>query len=159
MSAKLKLILGSGFGSGYARFAPGTWGSLAAIGVGWISINLAGLWSLPVLLILSVAAGYYSAGLFVQKYGEDPSSFVMDEWSGQFIALHVLFFLPQPATPFENYGMYLAAFLLFRFFDILKPLGIRSLEKLKGATGIIFDDLLAGLYTFLTLIIVIFAFL
>lgn len=80
------------------------------------------------LLISSRAAFIYNHG--------DPREVVIDELAGLFVAL---FFIPHQARAF------LIAFLLFRFFDILKPWPIRALEKIRGSLGIMLDDLLAGL--------------
>lgn len=74
----------------------------------------------------------------------DPPEIVLDEVVGYFFAASI-FPLKLPWL--------VAVALLFRFFDILKPLGIRRLEKLGGAAGIVLDDLLAGFYTWITLIL------
>ena len=75
-----------------------------------------------------------------EKYwGKDPSRVVIDEMVGTWIALL--------AVPADYYiGYMFAAFILFRFFDILKPLGIKQAEKLPSGYGIMADDILSGIY-------------
>jgi phosphatidylglycerophosphatase A len=78
---------------------------------------------------------------------EDPGWIVIDEVCGVFMALAFI-----PCSLIDEYPVYLAiAFGLFRFFDILKPLGIHKIEKLPGAWGVMADDLLGGLYAAIVL--------
>lgn len=171
----IKYLLGTGFYSGRAPIAPGTAGSLAVLVPAWFIVTETGLAPLLLFFVLTILAGYYSAPWFEAQYGKDPSQFVMDEWSGQLIPLFLLyvpvswFGLPQPQQllteilhRWPEYGLYAffaVSFLLFRLFDILKPLGIDQLQSLPGATGIIIDDIMAGFYTFMTLFFVILALL
>ncbi len=158
MLQKLKLIIGSGFTSGrLIPKAPGTEGSLVALVIGFISWYYIGPIAISALFVLSVLAGSWSAQWYIETYGEDPGSFVMDEWSGQFLALHVVWVLPLDEEIPVILILFVAAFLLFRLFDILKPLGIKRLESYSGAFGVMADDLLAGFYTLLTLFFVILA--
>jgi phosphatidylglycerophosphatase A len=158
MPRRLKQLIGSGLTSGILfPKAPGTEGSLVAIILGTVGWYLGGPILISALFILSLAAGFWAAPWYIQSHGEDPESFVMDEWSGQFLSMHFAWFLPDE-TEIQIVGiLILSSFLLFRFFDILKPLGIKQLESLPGAFGVIADDLLAGFYTFLTLFFVILA--
>lgn len=151
-------------GTGFTRsvllpFAPGTEGSLVSWVLGLAAYFWVGPWALTTLLLFSCAAGWWSAAWFVREIGDDPSEFVMDEWAGQLIALHILFFIPPPTDPRLTIALIIGAFVLFRIFDILKPLGIRQTEKTGGATGIMIDDIIAGIYTFITLFFVILAIL
>lgn len=78
-------------------------------------------------------------GVSEKYWGKDPSRVVIDEMVGTWIALL--------AVPADNYiGYMFAAFILFRFFDILKPLGIKQAEKLPSGYGIMADDILSGIY-------------
>jgi phosphatidylglycerophosphatase A len=103
-------------------------------------------WQLPVnllLIALSVAIGIPAATLEARGCGKkDPSHVVIDEVAGQLVALL--------ACPVRWQGL-LAGFILFRVFDILKPPPIRSLEKLPEGTGIVVDDLGAGVYAWIVL--------
>ncbi len=148
----LSLVLGSGFGSGFSPVAPGTAGSLAAIPVIYLVSVSAGTAGLLLLLIFWIAAGLLTAPAFEQHYGPDPSCFVADEWAGQIIPFLTLTFTLDPLHDLVLLG---TGFLLFRFFDIVKPLGVKRLERLPSGWGIMTDDLLAGLYALFSLKIVI----
>ncbi|HEY4326104.1 MAG TPA: phosphatidylglycerophosphatase A [Mucilaginibacter sp.] len=95
---------------------------------------------LPSVLITVVITlvGVWSAGIVEQIWGKDPGRVVIDEVSGMCVSL---LFLP------VRVKYLLCAFILFRFFDILKPLYIRKTESLPGGWGIMMDDVLAGVYT------------
>ena len=127
-----------GFGSGFIRYAPGTWGSLLAVAVWWFALS--GL-SLPLQLTAAVAVyvlGSALTSLVQSRYGVgDDSAIVVDEIAGQWLALLML---PQDVL------LAAAAFVLFRLFDIWKPGPIRWLERnLRGSQGVMADDVLAGL--------------
>lgn len=123
---------------GYAPVAPGTFGTLfAALLVALVSP------SSPVLIALTavvIVLGVVSAGEAERAFGvKDPGRVVIDEVAGYMVSV---LFLPLTA------GYLVAAFFLFRFFDIIKPPPIRKLERgLKGGLGVVADDLMAGLYT------------
>jgi phosphatidylglycerophosphatase A len=130
-------VLATFFGLGFFPFAPGTLTSLVVVlvyrysvsGLGWPAL----LFILFILLILGTyAASFYSREL--QK--DDPGCVVIDEAAGQFLVL----FLVVP-----DWTSLIAAFLLFRFFDIVKPFPIRRAEALPAGWGIMADDILAAL--------------
>lgn len=141
------IIIASGFGSGFSPFAPGTAGALVAVII-WtvlfyvIPFNIL-LVVTSLLIVLFTAAGLWSADKLESEWGKDPSKVVVDEMVGVWIALL--------AVPVGNVWYILFAFLLFRFFDIFKPLGIRKMEQLEGGIGVMADDILAGIYSFLLL--------
>lgn len=141
------IIIASGFGSGFSPFAPGTAGALVAVII-WtvlfyvIPFNIL-LVVTSLLIVLFTAAGIWSADKLESEWGKDPSKVVVDEMVGVWIALL--------AVPVGNVWYILFAFLLFRFFDIFKPLGIRKMEQLEGGIGVMTDDILAGIYSFLLL--------
>ena len=121
---------------------PGTWGSLAAVVLWWlIASNIPPGMRLPViglLIVLSVAVGIPAATLEARGCGrKDPSQVVIDEVAGQLVTLI--------AAPI-GWKALLAGFILFRAFDIVKPPPIRRLERLPEGTGIVVDDLGAGVY-------------
>ena len=123
--------------------APGTYGSLATLPLAYIWALLVGeqhLWTLGLLVILSVF-GTIASSIVERHLGtEDPSEIIIDEVVGQWIAL-----LAVPmAWPY-----WLAAFVLFRVFDIWKPWLIGRVQDLHGGLGIMLDDILAGLLAFL----------
>lgn len=140
-------VVATFFGAGRLRPGPGTWGSLAAVLLWWLlASHLPSTWHLPVNLLLigvTVAVGIPAATLEARGCGKkDPSHVVIDEVAGQLVTLI--------ACPIRWQAL-LAAFILFRVFDILKPPPIRSLEKLPEGTGIVVDDLGAGVYALLVL--------
>ncbi len=122
-------------GAGYVPKAPGTVGSLAAI-------LFFGLLPLPLpfqigLLLILFFAGVYSSTYVEKREGTDPGLVVIDEFVGQGIAI---LFIPKTIL------FYGAAFILFRIFDIFKPLLINRIQDLPRGWGIMTDDLLAGIY-------------
>jgi phosphatidylglycerophosphatase A len=135
------------FGVGRLHPGPGTWGSLATALLWWLlASHLPQPARLPlilVLLVLAVAIGIPAATLEARGCGKkDPQHVVIDEVAGQLLTL-----IACPMT----WPALLAGFVLFRLFDITKPPPIRSLEKLPDGTGIVVDDLGAGLYALLVL--------
>jgi phosphatidylglycerophosphatase A len=141
------LILATWFGCGLFPKGPGTAGSLGALAVAWLvtgplSLPTAALAAAVALLLLpSVWAANRACDYWKTK---DPQGVVVDEVLGQWLTL--------AATPRLDWHPWLTAFLLFRFFDIVKPLGVRAAERLPRGWGIIADDLVAGLYAAVVLI-------
>jgi len=130
------------FGAGHLHPGPGTWGSLAALAL-WSggARFLPEPWRVPVALAvvaITLLVGIPAATLVARAKGdEDPSCVVIDEVSGQTLAF--------VAVPL-HWNSLLAAFILFRAFDILKPPPIRQLERIPGGAGIMLDDIGAGAF-------------
>ena len=139
----IKLAAGSFLGSGHLPKAPGTWGSLFFLPVIYTASVLGPSWILWAILAITIFLSLWSADACIKIYGDDPPSFVMDECAGQTIPFLFTAFTSDPA---HDLPLLLAGFVFFRFFDILKPLGIDALQHLPGKFGILADDLLAGLY-------------
>jgi len=139
-------LYSSVFGIGFIKGG----GSIAAAvcGICWY---LAWSGSTPPLAISLVVTalitliGVWSSSIVESVWGKDPSKVVIDEVSGMCISL---LFLP------VNVTYVLCAFILFRFFDIVKPLYVRKMELLPAGWGIMMDDVLAGVYTNILLQIV-----
>ena len=104
------------------------------------------LWLTAALVIVFTFAGIWAADKLETYWGEDPSRVVVDEMVGVWI--------PLLAVPNDDkwFWYVIAAFALFRIFDIAKPLGIRRMESLKGGVGVMMDDVLAGVYSFILLV-------
>jgi len=150
-------------GVGYLPLAPGTWGSLVGVGVyalvrgaamqfffsagagrnfnllhvyyGTIAIELVAVFAISL-------AGTWAASRTEKLSGKkDPGKVVIDEVAGQFIAL-----IPVPFVLGTAWWTAILAFILFRFFDIVKPYPARRLESLEAGLGIMADDIVAGVY-------------
>jgi phosphatidylglycerophosphatase A len=140
-------IVATFFGSGLLKPGPGTWSSLATTLI-WFAVARAIPISarLPVhiaLIVLATALGIPAATRIARAIGKkDPSIVVIDETAGQLLAL-----IGAPL----NWPSMLVGLILFRAFDIIKPFPIRRLEKLPEGTGIVVDDLGAGVYAFLVM--------
>lgn len=138
-----KHLLAFGFGAGLASKAPGTVGTLVGV-VLYLILSM-----LPVALYVLIVAGLFAAGVWAvgsvaEELGaDDPPAIVWDEVVGFLIAM-----IAAPA----GIMWIIAGFALFRAFDITKPWPIASFEgRFKGGVGIMLDDLVAGVYTWLIL--------
>ncbi len=139
-------FLALGFGSGLLRPAPGTWGTLAAIPLYWllvVSVGSSGLVYLGLILI-SFVLGVYLCGKTARDVGvHDHGAIVWDEIVGFLITM--AYFSPT----LLNIAL---GFALFRVFDIIKPWPIKLLDKhVHGGFGIMIDDVLAGIFAWLSL--------
>ena len=153
MLDNLKLWLSAGLGSGFLPKSPGTWGSIAALLPLYFILNSPSPFLFLLLFtVLSCLINFWVAGVSEKTWGEDPSKMVIDEFAGQSVSFWAVAIL---GSPFSIFLTLLLGFVFFRFFDILKPLGIYHLQKLKGGWGILVDDLLAGVYAMLCLQVVI----
>lgn len=139
-------LLATWFGSGLLPWAPGTWGSLAALPFAWVIMAYTGAAGLLIAALVVFAVGCWAAGRVERASGvKDPGFAVIDEVAGQWLTLVVA-----PLDPL----FYLAGFLLFRLVDIWKPFPIRHIERnVPGGLGIMADDVAAALYAALVLLI------
>ena len=144
---QLATLISTFFGIGRLRPGPGTWAS-AVTTVLWAALaySLPPSMRTPVaigLALLVVLIGIPSATRVARASGiKDPQFVVIDEVAGQLVAL-----ISVPLA----WKSFLAGFILFRAFDILKPPPVRQLEGLPEGTGIVLDDVAAGLYALLVL--------
>ncbi|HRQ66022.1 MAG TPA: phosphatidylglycerophosphatase A [Xanthomonadaceae bacterium] len=137
--------LATGFGSGLAPWAPGTFGSLAAL-LPWLLLRELPLTAVFAVVIVVFVLGVLASEWAMQKLGgDDPGCVVIDEWVGLWIALFV-------APP--GWWWLLAGFVLFRLFDIAKPWPVGWLERrLEGGLGVMADDVAAGFMAALVLVL------
>jgi len=140
-------FLAFGLGSGAAPFAPGTFGTLAAI-IPWFWLNTLSLPIYLLILVLATLIGIWLCGRTADDIGvHDHGGIVWDEFVG--------FWITMIAAP-AGWIWLLTGFVLFRIFDILKPWPIRWADKkVSGGWGIMLDDILAGIYAFLVLQIIV----
>ncbi|HWZ42441.1 MAG TPA: phosphatidylglycerophosphatase A [Candidatus Saccharimonadales bacterium] len=145
--SRFSWLVATFFGVGFLRPGPGTYASAITVLCWWaVGRTLAPAWLLPVAIMAAVAitlAGIPPSTVVARESGrEDPGFVVIDEVAGQMIAL-----IGTPLT----WKYLLASFILFRGFDIVKPFPLRRLESLPEGTGIMMDDVGAGLYAVLLL--------
>lgn len=145
----LAVIFGTGFGSGFWPWGPGTAGAFLATFL-WlamaVTLHPTTLFFITfALIVVFTAVGTWAANRLEPFWGEDPKRVVIDEMIGMW--------MPLLAVSVHN-GWYVAAsFVLFRFFDILKPLGIRTLDRRHGGFWVMADDLLAGVYSLIIILV------
>jgi phosphatidylglycerophosphatase A len=159
----MKRFLASCFGLGRLPVAPGTWGSLpVAIIFGLMcQFHLSGPLISIVMAVLTIAGSIvcvkFAPDVIAATGNTDPREVVADEFAGQAVTfLAIPFFIPVLLTTGQMCIITSGGFLLFRLFDIVKPWPIRKLEKLPKGWGILADDLLAGVFAAIVLLIVIF---
>ncbi|HWX54318.1 MAG TPA: phosphatidylglycerophosphatase A [Verrucomicrobiae bacterium] len=145
--SRFSWLIATFFGVGYLRPGPGTYASFATVLIWWCSSRyLPSPWLLPVAVFAAVLVsliGIPPSTVVARESGiKDPGFVVIDEVAGQMIALI--------AVPL-NWKYLLASLILFRVFDIMKPFPLRRLEKLPEGTGIMMDDVGAGLYALVLL--------
>ena len=139
---RIALLLATVLGAGYSPVAPGTAGSLVAVVIA-LALRLPP-WQYAVLAAILFAPAVWAAGIAADTVGKkDPGIVVIDEVIGQWISI--------AGAATLNWKTALAAFALFRLFDIWKPAPVRQLEALPGGLGINADDAMAGLYAALVL--------
>jgi phosphatidylglycerophosphatase A len=139
----LIVFLATGCFSGFLPGMPGTWGTFAAIPLVMV-VHLGPTWMQGVATGLFFLFAVWVAGKGeILLGGHDPPCIVIDEMCGFLVSL-----LWVPLTPLTL----IAGFLLFRFFDIMKPPPIRTVERrLRGGLGVVMDDVLAGICTMILL--------
>ena len=146
------------FGVGSFRFAPGTITSLITTIFLYSLFHIINLPNIAILIILLIVFIYsfYAVSEYI-KYNEnkDPKEVVIDEFIGQSIPIY-LYEIAHGSAKDTNEAVlfYLYIFILFRYFDIKKPFPVSFFDKkFKNSFGVIMDDVVAGLYVVLTLII------
>lgn len=160
MKNQLAKLIGTSLGFGYAPLGPGTFGTIFGLicyvgmvyGLGMSDgdRSMSMDYILIALIIVFTWLGTWSAKELESEWGHDPGKIVMDETVGVWIT--VLF------IPFSWVNV-LLALIIFRFFDILKPLGIRAIdEKMLTPFAVMLDDILAGVYSAIALQLIIYFF-
>ena len=137
------------FWVGHLRPAPGTWGSLAALPVGWALHAIGGTPLLVLGIVLSFTLGWWATAMETKgKDAHDPSEIVIDEVIGQWIALLPLSFgaTRMGVDITVLWPGWIAAFVLFRLFDILKPGPVGWADRRNDALGVMLDDVIAGVF-------------
>ena len=154
---KINILISTFFGNGYISKIPGTFTSLSTSIILYILFELLNFKNLNYILILYSIVFFYSFYAVMDSETEfennDPRQIVIDEVLGQAMPLILTVYLSINNLidiPVEIY--YLLSFILFRFFDIVKPFPINFIDKnFKNGFGIMFDDILAAFYTLITI--------
>ncbi|MBS1915624.1 MAG: phosphatidylglycerophosphatase A [Bacteroidetes bacterium] len=144
----LHRLISSCLGIGYIQKGSGTVAALFCCVCWYFIFRNTDNFFWQVLITVSITlVGIFSAGKVEEAWGKDSSKVVIDEIAGMCVSLLIL--------PVQ-WKYIIAAFVLFRFFDIAKPLFIRKLEVFPGGYGVMADDLLAGIYSNVIMQIIIF---
>lgn len=144
-------VLATCGGIGNLKPAPGTWASAVAVALGVAAFQAGWPWLVPVGCVLAVALGFLAVpGYLRATDNPDPSEVVIDEFAGQWLALSFT------VIPLWQHGVtdialtawpgWVVPFLLFRLFDIWKPWLVGRADRMGGTTGVMLDDLWAGLF-------------
>ncbi len=132
-------MLGSCFGLGYIRQAPGTFGSLPGIALYMLTRDMQTWAQILLFMVFCLLALGVAEKIEKIERSKDPEEVVIDEAAGMWLSLFLLW-----DTSFLTI---LAGFMLFRFFDIFKPFPVNLFQTFRGGTGILADDLAAGMLT------------
>ena len=133
--------IASVFRIGYLPLAPGTWGSAAAL-LTWFFLPQMTITIFVLIVINIFLVGVIASSIVaIRDNQKDPPKVVIDEWVGMWIALI--------GIP-KHWGWMVLSFVLFRFFDVVKPPPIRRLETRGMGWGIMLDDVLAGVYALIS---------
>jgi len=144
---KLAKIFNTLFGIGYLPYAPGTIASAFTVLSWYFYIQFFSVYIFIIFILLVTILSIYLVNLHLADHSlDDPSEIVIDEFIGQSLPL---MFLNQNSELFEI----LFAFICFRIFDIYKIYPVNLGENIKGAIGVIADDIIAGIYTIIFLMI------
>ncbi|WP_299827404.1 phosphatidylglycerophosphatase A [uncultured Roseobacter sp.] len=142
-------LIATMMGVGYIRPAPGTWGSLVALPWGWLLHVLGGFPLLLLAVLVGFAKGWWATAIMTKdSVDHDPSEIVVDEVVGQWIALLPLSYAAwsMGINILVMWPGWIAAFLLFRLFDILKPGPVGWADRRGDALGVMLDDVIAGVF-------------
>ncbi|OSQ52157.1 phosphatidylglycerophosphatase A family protein [Marivita geojedonensis] len=143
------------FGVGYLRPAPGTWGSLAALPVAYAVLSIGGFWLLVNLTFFVFMSGWIATREITRgQEDHDPSYIVVDEAVGQWISLFPVGYgaMMMSVDLLALYPGWIAAFALFRLFDIWKPWLVGKADARGDALGVMLDDVIAGVFAALGVI-------
>ncbi|MEP1612557.1 MAG: phosphatidylglycerophosphatase A [Roseobacter sp.] len=146
---KLATLIGTLLGVGFMRPAPGTWGSFVALPLGWLVYVVGGFPLLCLGVVVAFLKGWWATSVMTKDGDDhDPSEIVVDELVGQWIALMPLSYAAwsMELNILIMWPGWLAAFGLFRLFDIWKPGPIGWADQRGDALGVMLDDVIAGIF-------------
>lgn len=132
-------LIATGLYTGYFPIVSGTFGTIPAWIIAWFWLG--DPMALGIATVVAFFISIWSAGAAESDLGHDSKKIVIDEWAGMFVSV---LFLP------HRLDVYIAAFVFFRFYDVIKPYPSGKSESLPGGWGITMDDVFAGVYANLT---------
>ena len=145
----LPMLIGTGCGSGFWPWGPGTLGGFVALLI-WIALyfTLSPLWlaiATVLLVVGTLFVGVWTDNVMERYWGEDPRTVIIDEYFGTWVATLAALFVDGPS--YVAVSLATIGFVLFRVIDITKPLGCRWVDRhIHGGWGCMLDDALAGFY-------------
>ena len=135
------------FGAGYIKYAPGTIGSILTVLIWFIIYTAFGQIYFLGLFIILTASSYFLIKKYLNDYNKkDPQEIIIDEFIG--ISIPLLF-----VSSYQSYFEILLVFVSFRIFDVFKIYPVNKADMLDGPIGIILDDVIAGIYTLIILLV------
>lgn len=141
MKRFLVTFFGSFFYTGFFPIAPATFACMVWLLI-WLFLPGGGYLTHPIALVVTMPFAIWFSFIMEGYYGKDASKIVIDE----VIGMQVTLFMIQP-----DWKVGVAGFFLFRLFDIAKPFPVGRAERLRGGYGVVADDFLAGVYSFIAL--------
>ena len=152
MKKSFAFLIATFFGTGRFPFAPGTIGSLATLPLAFILAYYWGIYGIIIGIITSFIIGIIATKEVLKYTPHDPGFIVIDEVAGQLMSF--IFVAQALQGNSQAWIIYLSGFILFRFFDIFKPQPVRWADrKILNAWGVMLDDIIAGCYASLILLI------
>lgn len=163
---KIMVILSSVFGIGKIQYMPGTFGSLSVLPLYFFLIKcsedvISAKTHMSIILYILIIISFFIIHYAHKVLNIDDKSIVIDEFIGQLLTLTLtvnLFFnetQSKSIKTFEILSVFFLSFVVFRFFDIIKPLGISYIDKnFKNCFGVILDDIIAAIYSFIFIFII-----
>lgn len=154
MNALARLI-GTVFYVGNMRPAPGTWGSFIALPFGYLIYQIGGFYLFAIAIIVGFFKGWWATEQMTKgAENHDPSEIVVDELVGQWIALLPVFYGAwiMEVGVLALWPGWIAAFILFRAFDILKPWLVGWADRRDDALGVMLDDVIAGIFAAISVV-------
>ena len=140
------------FNLGKIKYMPGSFGSIASYIIIFIIYKFSSYLFLILIFLIILITCIYTIGIYISKTKtKDPKEIIIDEFIGCYV---IFIFFPL----FENFNLYyliFSSFIIFRAFDIIKPFPINIIDKnMNNSIGIILDDVVAGFYTILILVLI-----
>ena len=159
MNNKVAHIFATYLGLGLSKYAPGTVGSLGTLPLAYALIYFGGFWALAVATVIIFGIGVWATNIVIKDTGvTDPSKVVIDETVGQLLSFAIVAYMaPEYLLGYESWMFYMAGFLFFRFFDIVKKGPVKYFDtKVLNAYGVMLDDVFAGIFAAVCLLVVLY---